>query len=255
MRTCLRRLRPSRSPERSGERGFVLIAAIWLLILAGSITAVLMLRSLAGSAAASGHQEALARRLALESAIETMLADRLFNGGRSPWWLVPAEGTIAVDGRQVTLRVTSESGRLDVNAADPKLLDGTLRGFDLAPAERERILDRLLALRATKKRIGSLAELTGLVGNAGGSVCLPDQLTYLSGLATPRPDQMSPELAHAIGAAISNAGARSDVEGGAALRVEARDADGAAMIAIIRSSGLPDRPLLVSAWGDSPPCP
>src|SRR5688572_4437400 len=100
-----------------------------MLVLAGAITAVLMLRSLAGATAAVEHEEGIERKLALESAIETMLADRLFNGPRSGWWMTPVQGRIAMDGGDVAIRITSESGRLDVNVADPALIDSALRGF------------------------------------------------------------------------------------------------------------------------------
>jgi hypothetical protein len=253
----LRRRSPNpegRGPGPSqGERGFVLIAAIWLLILAGSIAAILMLRSLASATAAAEHEEAAERRLALESATETMLADRLFNGNRSAWWLTPSESSIAIGRRRILLRVTSESGRLDVNMADPALIDTALRGFGLGAAERARIVARLVALRATKRRIGSLAELAGLSAAAGARACLPDQLTYVSGLAEPRPDQVSGELGRALGGR-GGAGAPAAPEGGAALRVEAREAGGAAIVSIVRLSGLAERPMEVSAWGEPSPC-
>ncbi len=240
------------------EQGFVLIAAIWLLILAGSIAAILMLRSLAGANAAAEHQDMIERRLALDSAIETMLADRLFNGNRSAWAVAPAGGAIAIGNRQIALRVTSESGRLDVNAADPALIDAALQGFGLAGAERTRIVDRLTAMRATRRRIGSLPELMALLGQAQarGGACLADSLTWTSGLTQPRPDQMERALAAALGGRNGATGdpRPSPPEAGASLRIEASEAGGAAMIAIVRTTGLPEQPTSVSVWGSPPPC-
>jgi general secretion pathway protein K len=245
-------------PPGPKEQGFVLIAAIWLLILAGSITAILMLRSLAGATAAAEHQDSIERRLALDSAIETMLADRLFNGNRSSWAMAPAAGTIAIGDRVISLSVTSESGRLDVNAADPALIDRALQGFGMDSVERTRIVARLAALRATKRKIGSLPELTALIGEARGrgGACIADSLTWVSGLPEPRPDQVSRELAAALGGRGGATGepAPSLPEGGAALRVEASAAGAAATIAIVRTSGLPQQPLSVSVWGAATPC-
>jgi general secretion pathway protein K len=252
-----RRLSPSSERpsgrRRPAERGFVLIAAIWLLILAGSITAVLMLRALSAATAASGHGDAIERRLALESAIETMLADRLFNGRSSAWHMVPARGAIAIDGREIHIRLTSDSGRLDVNMADPALIDTALQGFGVAAAERGAIVTRLLALRARKKRIGSAAELDRLLAGAsrGAGVCLAEHFTWVSGLAEPRAEQVSRALARALG---GRGGAFGDdrpgePEGGSGLRVEASDAGGAAMLAIVHIAGLPEQPVLFSAWG------
>jgi hypothetical protein len=241
-------------PKRS-ERGFVLIAAIWLLILAGSIAAILMLRSLANATAAADHQEEAARRLALESATETVLADRLFNGNRSAWWLAPAQGRMILDGHDIVVRLSSESGRIDVNAADPKLVDSALNGFGVSATERGRIVDRLLALRVTKRRINSLPELEALFAYAerSGGPCLPDHFTFASALTEPRLDQISSELAHALG--IKGAGTTSaTVEGGAALRIEAAEVGRSPLVSIARISGLAERPLETIAWAAPAPC-
>jgi len=244
---------------RRDEQGFVLIAAIWLLILAGSIAAILMLRSMAGATAAAEHQDSAQRMMARDSAIETMLADRLFNGERSVWWTVPAAGTIAIGDRRVTLSVTSESGRLDVNGADPALIDRALQGFGVGAADRTRIVARLTALRTAKRRIASLPELLALIGGArarSGS-CIADSLTWISGMAEPRPDQMPSDLARALGGAGGAAAQASRLppEGGAALRVEASEAGRPPMIAIVRTSGLPQQPTSISVWGAPAPCP
>ena len=249
------------SPRRTGteEQGFVLIAAIWLLILAGSITAILMLRSLAGATAAAENQDSIERRLALDSAVETMLADRMFSGARSAWWAAPAAGEIAIGERRIALRVTNESGRLDVNGADPALLDAALQGFGIAADERARIVARLTALRATRRTISSLPELTALIGDARarGGACLADALTWISGLPGPRPDQMPSDLARALGGRGGATGEPrpSPPEAGAALRIEASENGRPAMIAIVRTSGLPDQPTSISVWGAPAPCP
>lgn len=260
LRQRLRRPSPEQGPHgtRPGERGFVLIAAIWLLILAGSIAAILMLRSLAASTAAADRSEEVERRLALEGATETLLADRLFESQRSRWWQAPMEGSVAIGGREVRLRMTSESGRLDVNNADTELIDTALRGLGVGKVDRDRILQRLTALRTLKKGIRSAAELDALVAGVSTpqGVCLAAELTYVSGLAEPRPDQMSAALTRALG---GRGGARGDgaaapVEGGAALRIEAAEPGGAPLISIVRLVGLSDRPLEVSAWALPSPC-
>jgi hypothetical protein len=241
-------------PER-GEDGFVLIAAIWLLILAGSITAILMLRSLAAATAAADHQQSLERRLALESAVETMLADRLFEGNRSAWNTTPAAASIAVGKYRVDLKVTSESGRLDVNSADPALIDTALQGFGIGSAERNRIVARLTALRLAKRSIGSLPELSALLGESrvkNGS-CLADSLTWVSGLAEPRPEQAPPALARALGRA-GGASGPSAPEPGSALRIEASVPGSAPILALVRTTGLPAQPTSITLWGAATPC-
>lgn len=251
-RQLRRRPNAEQAPHGGGERGFVLIAAIWLLILAGSIAAILMLRSLAAATAAADRSEEVERRLALESATESLLADRLFHSQGSRWWQAPTEGAIMIGEREVRLRMTSESGRLDVNNADTELIDTALRGLGVGKGGRDGILERLIALRTQKKGIRSAAELEVLLAGAAAppDVCLSNHFTFVSGLAEPNPGHMSAALARALG---GRGGARGDgaatpVEGGAALRIEAAEPGGASIISIVRLVGLPDRPLEVSAW-------
>jgi general secretion pathway protein K len=244
------------SPDRPEERGFVLIAAIWLLILAGSIASVLMLRSLAAATSAAGRSDTIERRLAAESAIETVIADRLFAGDRSFWLRTPAEGVVAIGDRRVNVRLSSESGRLDVNAADPARIDGALRGLGLAAGERGRIVGRLQRLRAANRRIGSLAELNGLVGAARGTggTCLQEHLTFVTGLAEPRPDQMSRALSRALGGRGGAGTGPVASDGGAALRLEAAEQGGAPILAIVHVTGLGTQPIAASAWAAASPC-
>ena len=258
-----RRLRQTAEPAPKGggrgERGFVLIAAIWLLILAGSITAILMLRSLAASTAATDRSVEVERRLALESAIETVLADRLFNSARSRWWLVPSEGSILIRGMEVRLRMTSESGRIDLNYADPTLIDSALRGMGIDAGARRIMLNRILALRTLNNSIRSVSEHDAIIAEIQptSAVCLSDQFTFVSGLSQPQTDQMSETLSLALGlpAARTEKGASSPVEGSTALRIEARAGMGSPLTSIVRLTGLPGRPYEVSVWMAEKACP
>ena len=217
-----------------------------------------MLRSLAASTAAADRSEEVERRLALESATETLLADRLFNSQRSHWWWAPTEGSIMIGDREVRLRMTSESGRLDVNNADTELIDTALRGLGVGKGDRDRIVQRLVALRTLKKGIRSAAELDALVAGAvtPPDICLANELTWVSGLAEPNPGHMSAQLARALGGrgGAREEGSASPVEAGAALRIEAAEPQGAPFVSIVRLVGLPDRPLEVSAWAMRSPC-
>ena len=186
-----------------------------------------------------------------------MLADRLFNAHRSPWWTTPASGEIAIGGRRISLRVTSESGRLDVNGADPAQIDTALHGLGVAASDRTRIVARLAALRATRRAIASLPELRALIGNARArdGACLADELTWVTGLPSPRGDQISSVLARALGGRDGASGEPSAPEAGAALRVEASEEGRPAVIAIVRTPGLAEQPTSVSVWGAPTPCP
>jgi general secretion pathway protein K len=236
-----------------GERGFILIAAVWLLVLAGAITAVLMLRSLSLATSVAGQGEAYQRRLALEGAMETVLADRIFNGVRSRWWLTPSEGLVAVAGKQIRVRLSSESGRLDVNEADPAALDAVLRSFGIAPTPRVAIAARLQALRAKSRRVASFAALDAILEGVGApkGTCPVEELTFSSALAQPRPDQMSESLARALG--IPGGGVPSPPEPGAPMRIEAFQGRAGAT-AIVHLTADPLRPVLYSGWDEAPDC-
>ncbi len=236
--------------KRPGERGFILLGAIWLLVLAGSISALLMLRSLASATAAAGEADALERDLALEAAIQTVLSEHLFNEIRSPVWQLPARARVIVGGESIAISITSESGRLDVNEANPALIDAAFRGFGLDAARRGRIVGRLLAGRAAGRRIGSFDSLRSLLAPGGADTpCIRDQLTFVSGLSEPRGTQMSFALSRALarGAVRPEAPVRQAPEPGAALRIEASTADGASLTTIARVTGLLEQPVAVSA--------
>lgn len=237
-----------RSARPRNEEGFILIAAIWLLILAGSIAAILMARSLSEAREMTDAKERLEQKLALESAIETVFADRLFNGPRSRWWLLPADGVIRAGDRRVKVRVTSESGRLDMNEADLALLDTALRGFGLDGNERGGLIVHLQRLRSTGRRLRSLAEMEAVLAAATADrSCFKKHLTIASGLAEPRANHMSAELAKALGEPTGSFGPVA-ADAGAALRVEASLPAGASLMAIGRLTSQTDRPLSISAW-------
>ena len=241
------------SPPGS-ERGFILIAAIWLLILCGSITAVLTLRAVAGYRAADAAGDAFSDTLALDAALETVLADLLFKGQASRWALLPAEGTISGGGGEVAVRVTSELGRIDVNEADPELLDRLLRSVGVETAERQSMIARIAIRRSTRQPISSWDELRPLLGDSGqqAAICVEPHLTMFSGLSAPQPVSMPPALAAALGSAAP-AGA-VPLAPGTPLRIELRLASGAALTAWARITGLLHEPYAVIGFQRRPVC-
>lgn len=241
------------SPETPGERGFILIGTIWLLVLAGSIAAVLMLRSLGAATEAAAGAEALQRKLALESATETVLADHLFNDIRGRWWLLPATGQVTVGGQNVNVRITSESGRLDVNEADPRLIDNALRAMGIDARNRDPIINRLIERRSMRQPIATFAALRSLLAAGPAShPCIINNLTFVSGRPEPRPSHMSPLLSRALASpATAPASAREAAEPGAALRIEAMTPEGASLMTVARI-GAGSLPLSVAAREISP---
>jgi hypothetical protein len=230
-------------PIPDHEQGFALIAAIWLLVLGGAIVAVIMVRTMTASRAAVASGVQLTDKLALDGAIDSVVADILFNGNRSRWAQLPASGSVDVGGRSVTVTISSENGLLDVTEADPKLIDGALRGFGVSARPRAAFIDQLLLRRVTKQPLRSRDELLRVIAVSGvqasGEVCLVDMLTVSSGLATPQVDQMPAKLVRAMG--VVGTGARStQVPVGGAVRILVRSGSGAVLGTIVRPIGLKD---------------
>jgi len=239
------------------NEGFILINAIWLLLLCGSIAALIMLRGIERGSAARADGDALNARLGLESGVEAVIADILFNGPRSRWATLPASGSIEVGGDLPPPdRVSSETGRLDLNDGNLDTIDLALRGFGIDATRRRALVDELRAKRARKERIGSWAEaqmlLAGVQGNARRQQCLEQDLTLYSGLAAPRPDQASPQLAHALGLAV--AGSSAAIEPGAAIRIEVTAPQGMALTSVVRLTGARDDPYVAMRWDFGAPC-
>ncbi|WP_106640288.1 hypothetical protein [Allosphingosinicella vermicomposti] len=240
-------------PIKTGEQGYILITAIWLLLLAGSIAALLVLRSLTTAADAADRQERVENQLILEAGFETVFADRLVNGISSPWWLLPAEGRVTLDGASAHVRLTSESGRIDINEAEPALIAAALQGLGVSSASRDRFLTRLQSLRAQKQLISSFAHLRQIEAEAiDQSICLEEHFTFTSGLVAPRRDHMSAGLSRALGYSLSSS--QAPAEAGAALRVQVRSPVGQTLIAVARFSSDQQNPLAMSSWSTDHQC-
>lgn len=240
-----------RGSPRPNERGYVLIGAIWLLVLAGSIAAALMLRSMADARGAAAESEALRDKLALDGAVQAALAAMLFEGDRAS-----STRTMTIDGRTIDVRFSSENGRIDANAAALPLIDQALRGAGIEAAGRGRIVAGFAAARAAKREIASQAELRALLPRGGGSggACAEDMFTLSSRLDRPLPGQTGEKVARALGMAATGTGAAAS-NSGAPLRIEAALPEGAALTAIARITGLSDKPLTIHRWEYRRDCP
>lgn len=226
--------RPAPEPPE-GELGFVLIAAIWLLVLAGAIVALLMLSTLTFAKRSRFEADQLQSDLALRSALQTVAWDRLMNGVHGPWGQLPAEGDVALADHVVHARLSSEAGRLDINEADPKLIDTALRGLGADAPARLAFVAELLVIRQKRERIGSFDQMRAMARRAGlqlspGS-CLEEDMTFAAGIAQPRPGQMPADLARALGSPIP---ITADTGIGDALRFEATDSTGRGLRSVLR---------------------
>ncbi|NJS14216.1 MAG: hypothetical protein HC788_05825, partial [Sphingopyxis sp.] len=156
--------------------------------------------------------DALRLRHALASAIATVNADRLFAGPASRWWKLPAQGTVEIDGVAVTLTLSNEAERIDLNRASRAAMVAALDRLAIEQAggmvgvERDALVLAIEARRASGVPFYSAREVVGLVpgdvvqfalnqtedkvdGEARAAAAPPriaDFFTVASGLEAPR---------------------------------------------------------------------
>lgn len=225
------------------ERGFVLIGAIWLLVLAGAIGAALLLRSLGEARNAAAESRALSDRMILDGAGEAAFASLLFDGQRSP--LTGGAGAVTIGGTRVGLRVTSEGSRFDVNEADPALIESALRALNVPAAGRTRIVAQLTEARTVRRRLASHAELRRLLGPDAGP--FEDVFTLYSGLPQPAGGQTPEDLARSL-AAPAGPPQPIELRGGTPIRIDLALPSGARLTAVARLTAMQDDPLSVQRW-------
>lgn len=253
------------SPPKRSERGFILISAVWLLVLCGAIAAVMMLRSIAAARETRSAGEELQRKALMEGAVETVFANILFGNSRSPRATAPSSAPIPIGGRAVQVSLTNEAGRIDLNEYPLAKLSEVLQGLGVEAEDRQRILAALKERREAGRPLTSGEEMRALFAGvalegaeAAEGGCLEQEFTIFTGLPAPRESQVSDRLAKAIGLArAGQAGTGPNAEpvgAGTPLRAEARFGSGPPLTAVARLTGLNERPVAASSWGQAPPC-
>ncbi len=225
---------------KPSEQGYVLITAMWLLLLGGSIVALLMLKNLHVAEGYQDDRERLQARYAQESAVETVVADILFNGPRSASAQLPAETSYRFGDRKLKISVTGEGGKIDVNQADPALIQRALRGLGIAALPRQNFVNGVKERQRSGRLFRSIADVEEAMQQAGfdgtNGFCAEDFFTTYSGLALPQAGQMDPKLARALGQANLQAEAPTNI--GSVMRIKAQGEQGLPLVAMVRASGL-----------------
>lgn len=200
------------------DAGYALISALWLLLLAASLSGLLMLRSVRGSEALVADRSAIRDHLRLDSALETALADMLFYGQASVIARSGGAGRYSVDGQEVTVRASAESARVDINEAPLPTIEATLTQSGVSPDRRASILDMLTVMRAQRLPISSLNEwqtrTTGGTGTEGPpEPCTTDAFSVAGGRTSLAEDAGTNGLANDPHAGASAGGGGSVVGG------------------------------------------
>lgn len=240
----------------ANERGYILITAVWMLLLGASIVAVMMAHNLRTSQELSFEREQAQIRYAQESAIETVVADILFNGARSQLARLPAKTSYTINGVVMRVRVSSESGKIDVNQADPVLIERALRGLGIAASQRQAFLAIIASELSASRLFQSPADVAAAMQQAGimfdRGFCPGTYFTTFSGLGQPVAGQMRPEVSKALG--LPNLPTSARASSGTAVRISVT-ADGTRpLTAVVRISGLIGQAYSVLDWSDQAHC-
>lgn len=147
----------------------MLISALWLLLLAGVLTALILVQTRARTEDVRDSGDALRLRNALASAIATVNADRLFAGPASRWRKLPAQGAVEIDGVVVTLMLSNEAERIDLNRASRDAMVAALDRLTqeqpevMAGVEPDALVLAIEARRTSGVPFYSAREVAGLV--------------------------------------------------------------------------------------------
>ena len=208
------------------------MGVIWLLLFAGSVTALLLMRSSAQMAETKKEAVLVRGRLALEGALDAIAAERLFGRADSPWMMAGSH-TIDVEGVAVSGTVSAEDQRLDVSRAAAEAIDGELRAAGVSAATRIRTIGNI-SMALADGRIASLPALSALLADAQREAksCLLERLTAFGGRTQPLGAQQE----------------AAQLPPHALLRVTLKAPGGGAATAIMRSVPVGGTPLLILDW-------
>jgi general secretion pathway protein K len=140
---------PFRHTASSSQRGFIIIAVLWILV-ALSALATIFSMYLSNSARALGATDVGVQVDALVSASLELTAYRLLSADEKA---IPAQGSFRfrMDNAEVFVTFTSEAARVDLNAASKEMLAGL---FEVLGAEQKaaaELADRIVGWRTQSK--------------------------------------------------------------------------------------------------------
>lgn len=161
-------------PDRRTERGFVLIAVLWIV---AALAALAMIFSafLANSARAISVNDNALQAEALVSAAVELTAYKLTSAGET----TPARGSFQarLNGADMAVSFTSEAARIDLNAAPKELLSGLMVVLGASAENAKDYADRIVGWR-TRAAPGSAAGNEESLYRAAGRSYGPRQAPF-----------------------------------------------------------------------------
>jgi len=132
----------------TGEHGFALVLVLWMGLLIAIIAAGLLREAQSARIVAAGDAAALQASLIAEGAIHRAILSFVDPSDPLRWHIDGTPQTLNVLGQDVRVRVESEAGKIDLNAAPPSVLVALFRFAQLSPSDSETLADRVVAWRS-----------------------------------------------------------------------------------------------------------
>lgn len=185
--------------QQNREAGIALVAVLWIIALAGLQVSLFNI-SVRDAVVLAETETAISRGQSLiHGAVELAVAKLSEPDRNLRWEPDGTERTIAFGGAMMTIRVTSESGRVDINRADPALIGGLIISLtgrnDLAATLADRIVDwrdaddKKLPLGAERGDYGR-AEPHQSIGDR--PFVQPEEISRVLGMPRELADRMQP---------------------------------------------------------------
>lgn len=133
---------PSRVPS-SSEYGVALVSVLWVLLLLTIMATTLTLNSRSLGLQTRNILEAAQTRHAAEGGIKLALASLSLPVTQRPWLADGSPYQIPLDDMQIWVALFDDSGKIDLNAAGPELLDGLLRVAEVEDGLRHQLVDAI----------------------------------------------------------------------------------------------------------------
>jgi len=131
--------------DRISERGFVIVAVLWLLAALASLAIVFSVYLANSARAISLNDSALQTEALVSACVELAAYELRLTGEEAP----PASGSFhtRLNGTDLTVSFISEAARIDLNAAPKELIKGLLVVLGVNDDDANQFADRIIAWR------------------------------------------------------------------------------------------------------------
>lgn len=155
---------PSHTLTASPERGFVLVAVLWILMALSSLAVIFSMYLSSSARALAVNDTALQAEALVSASLELTTYQLLLPGDQAR----PARGSFhfGMDDANVVVTFTSEAARIDLNFAPKELLAGLFAGLGASEAAAQEDANRIVGWRS-RPVPGAANDEEALYGAAG----------------------------------------------------------------------------------------